>query len=233
MRAPLPLLPLLALAACSGGTRPAAPEVSVAPPAAIAVAMPRPPLNAAPNLTLPAQLADGSYATPNRDLSEAATVWHVRSALNVAVLTCPQSPMLAVQYNQLLRAHRASLAKAHSTLAVEYRGGDFDASMTRLYNYFSQPPAQAAFCPVATALLGQAATVPAAGFAGFARAALPQLEAPFIDFYRAYDAYRTDLALWRAGGSQTTAPRLAYDAREFLRDDAVTGGEPPRLVATR
>lgn len=226
MRAPLPLLFALPLAACSGGSRP----VDIAAPApapVIARPMPRPPASAAPNLTLPAQLADGSYATPNRNLSEAATIWHVRSALNVAVLGCPQGTALAASYNQLLRVQRDPFKRAHATLTAENR--NLDATMTRVYNYFSQPPAQRDFCPVATALLAKAVATPPADFADFAREALPQLDAPFIAFYRAYDAYRADLALWRTGAKP---PQIAYDNRDFLTDRTVTGGAREQ-IATR
>ncbi|RYD90269.1 MAG: hypothetical protein EOP61_29930 [Sphingomonadales bacterium] len=190
--------------------------------------MPKPPASAAINLKLPELLADGSYATPNRNLSDAATIWHVRSALNVAVLGCPQGTALAADYNQLLRIHRDPLKRAHSSLSAESR--DLDTAMTRVYNYFSQPPAQRDFCPVATALLSQSLTVQPADFASFARAALPQLDAPFIAFYRAYDAYRADLAFWRAGAQR---PQIAYDGRDFLRDAHMTGGERPKILATR
>lgn len=226
------LLPILSFAGCSDGARRVAPEAPVARPV-VAAPMPRPPFGAAPNLSLPMRLADGGYATPNRDLSEAATLWHVRAALNVAVLTCPQSPALVTHYNRLLSTHRGPLAKAHAGVTAEYRGGDLDAAMTRVYNYFAQPPAQHAFCPVAADLLSQAFAVPPADLAGFARRALARLDAPFVDFYRAYDAYRSDLALWRAGTTPDIAPQLAYDAEGFLRDDALTGRGPVRIAATR
>lgn len=236
MRVPVSLClsVILPLAGCSGGGRPEAPIKVAAPaPAPVAAPMPKPPNSAAPNLTLPARLADGSYATPNRDLSESATIWHVRSALNVAVLACPDGQALAAQYNRLLAVHRTGLAKAHSGLVAEYRGGDLDTAMTRVYNYFSQPPAQRDFCPVATGLLHRAVAVPPADLAGFAREALPQLDAPFIAFYRAYNAYRADLALWQTGRLRPSGPQIAYDGRQFLRDDTVLGGKRPQRLATR
>ncbi|RYY24467.1 MAG: hypothetical protein EOP62_16570 [Sphingomonadales bacterium] len=228
MRAPLTLLLALSVAGCSGGSRPAA-VVESAEVAPVARPMPRPPASASPNLTLPARLADGSYATPNRNLSEAATIWHVRSALNVAVLTCSQGTVLAGEYNQLLRVHRAPLKKAHADLSAEARGTDLDAAMTRVYNYFSQPPAQRDFCPVARALLAEAVVTPPSDLAAFAQAALPKLDAPFTAFYSAYESYRADLALWRAGEAP---PQIAYNDREFLSDDTVTGRESVR-IATR
>ena len=227
MRAPL-LFPLaLSAVACSGGPRPAVVAESVAPPPVIRP-MPLPPFGAAPDLALPARLADGGYATPNRDLSDAATVWHVRSALNVAALTCPDGAALAAEYNRLLRVHRAPLGDAHAALVAASRGRDLDAAMTRVYNYFSQPPAQRAFCPVAIAVLAEAVVTAPSGFGDFARTALPRLDAPFIAFYRAYDVYRADLASWRA---EAPLPRIAYDDREFRRDDTVTGGESVRIAA--
>ncbi|RYE01625.1 MAG: hypothetical protein EOP61_10715 [Sphingomonadales bacterium] len=230
MRAPLltSLLLVLSAAGCSRGTPVAGVVTPAAAPPPIARPMPVPPASAAANLVLPARLADGSYATPNRNLSEAATIWHVRSALNVAVLACPQSPALAATYNQLLRIHREPLKRAHASLAAE-KGADLDVAMTRIYNYFSQPPAQRDFCQTATGLLAEAVAVPPAAFAAFARDALPRLDAPFVAFYRAYDAYRADLALWRAGGAP---PQIAYDAHGFLGDNTLTGGGPAQ-IATR
>ncbi|MBX3565503.1 MAG: hypothetical protein KF730_13115 [Sphingomonas sp.] len=224
----LPVFLVLSVAGCARGSRPA--EIASPLPPPVARAMPVPPASAAPNLKLPDRLADGSYVTPNRNLSDAAVVWHVRSALNVAVLGCPQGQSLAANYNRLLQAQRGAFASAHRRLAAEYRGGDFDAAMTRVYNYFSQPPAQRDFCPVAADVLAQAIVAPPAEFDGFARAALLRLDAPFIAFYRAYDAYRADLAQWRAG---LQPPQITYEGGEFLRDDRLAGGAPAKILATR
>ncbi len=67
-------LPLLALAtACAGPERIAAPAPLPVPATAPApTAAPRAPDGAAANLTIPARLPDGSYATPNRSVSAAA-----------------------------------------------------------------------------------------------------------------------------------------------------------------
>lgn len=220
---------VLLIAGCSGTSRPVGLAERAAPPPVAVRPMPVPPSSAAPNLRLPERLADGSYATPNRDLSDAATIWHVRSALNVAVLACGD-PGAAPLYNQMLKAQRATFKAAHAGITADYRGGNLDTAMTRVYNYFSQPPAQRDFCPVATALLAQAVAVAPSEFRGFARMALPQLDAPFVAFYRAYDSYRADLASWRAG---SVPPQIAYDAAQFLRDDNVTGGGQVKILATR
>ncbi len=63
--------------------------------------------------------------------------------------------------------------------------------MTRLYNYYAQAPARAALCDTADRILAEAVTEPAESFAMFAAVRLPELDRSFTDFYRAYDAWRT------------------------------------------
>ena len=47
-------------------------------------------------------------------------------------------------------------------------------------------------------LAGRAATVKSADLDGFAARSLPSLERVFLEFYRSYDQYRTDLTAWQA-----------------------------------
>lgn len=183
--------------------------------------MPQPPRGAAPALMLP--------APPNRDLSPAASVWHMRAALNVAALGCPG---LAPAYNRLLAAQKRSFAEAYRALKREYPNpAAFDSAMTRLYNYFSQPAPQQGFCAVASRTLAEATAVAPARFGPFASAALIRLDQPFADFYAAYADYRSDLARWQAG--EREAPRLAYPAAVFMASDEVIGGGASAQVATR
>lgn len=181
-------------------------EVAVVPPpvvATIPVAAPAMPKGAYPGMVIPARLADGTYPTPNRGLSEAATLWHLRAALNVAALACrgPQEGAIVAGYNAMLGSQKPVLTRAEATLAAQYKagGGDwqdrYDDSMTRLYNFFSQSPARDAFCDAAAGVLAQSVGVPAEAMPAFAAQQLPVLEAPFTDFYRAYDA-------WRSGATQ-------------------------------
>ncbi|AXJ94985.1 MULTISPECIES: hypothetical protein [unclassified Sphingomonas] len=170
-----------------------------APPPAPAVAMPK---GAYPGMPVPARLADGRYATPNRDLTPAATVWHLRAALNVAALACRGGDAATIvnDYNALLTSQKAPLAAAQSRYAAEWKasGGDwqkrYDDAMTRLYNFFSQSPARDGFCRAAAATLSDAQTVTAADLPAFASGRLAVLEQPFTDFYAAYDAWRADRA---------------------------------------
>ncbi|MEP9400350.1 hypothetical protein [Sphingomonas sp. VNH70] len=230
MRTRLTLLFLGGVALLGGCSR-KLPEVAAVPqpgpPPVVARPMPKPPQGAAANLTIPAAMPDGGYATPNRALSTDATLWHLRSALNVAALQCDVAdPNGVAQYNRLIKVHAARLAAAHHALEAEYRrgGGDwqdrFDDAMTRVYNYFAQPPVRAQFCATAMPMLAQVADLPPGGLDGFANAGLASLDQPFVDFYRAYDAYRTDLAAWQAG----QPPKLAVDPQILIASSDVTGG---------
>lgn len=224
----LPMLALLpVLASCA--RKPV--EVVAAPPVAppVAVPMPRPPLNAAPTLNLPQPAADGSFATPNRGLTSAATIWHLRAALNVAVLQCakPGDPA-ETGYNAFLASHKADLAAAFKALEREYRSkagaqwqDTFDDSMTRLYNFYAQPPARAAYCAAAEPLIAEAAKTTAATLPAFAPGALAALDRPFTDFYAAYHGYRVELAQWKAGQAPSV-PRLMVDPQILVAGTDVT-----------
>jgi hypothetical protein len=224
-------LPLLALAAaCAGPERIAVPApLPVPAPVPTQAAAPRAPDGAAANLVVPARLPDGSYATPNRNVSAAAAAWHLRAAFNVAALNC-NDPALAPAYNRFLKAHRGALKAAHHALTREHGDASaFDPAMTRLYNYFAQPPVMAHFCATAAPLLHQVAAMPAAELQAVAPAALAQIDRPFTDFYARYDAWRVDLAAWRAG-TLVAAPRLAY-ATEVFRAETDIGGGTVTLAA--
>lgn len=229
MRILVPIVAATLLASCAKSPPPK-PVAATPAPTPGPTPIPQPPAGAAANLTLPAQRADGSYATPNRDLSSAATIWHVRVAFNVAALGCDDAGhRVSAAYNRVLKAQKKTFAQAHRALASEYGGAPaFDAAMTRLYNYFAQPPAQPGFCATARLLLDEAAAAMPAQFGAFAHKALPRLDKPFADFYAAYDGWRGDVSLWRAG---RWTPRLRYDSAVFVTDDQVTDGAAPRVVA--
>ncbi|MGR6329107.1 hypothetical protein ACU5AX_08585 [Sphingomonas sp. XXL09] len=170
---------------------------TVPAPAPVAVPLPR---GAYPGMPVPARLADGLYATPNRGLTPAATLWHLRAALNVAALACrgDDAATIVSEYNGLLTSQKSALAAAQTQYAAQYKaaGGDwqdrYDDAMTRLYNFFSQAPARAGFCAAAAATLADVPGVTPAELPAFAAGRLAVLEKPFTDFYAAYDAWRTD-----------------------------------------
>ena len=190
------------LAAC--GAKPA--PVAYVPPPPVVAAPVRPQFNLT-GIVAPQLLTDGTYLTPNRTVSPAGAIWHLRAGLNVAALACrgPQDYALAGQYNALIAAHRAELARAQAALTAEQGGvAGHDDAMTRLYNYYALPPAQPEFCRAAAALLAEAGYVPAGSLAPFALAAMPRIDAPFVAVFRAADA-------WRNPPVALAAPQVAVD----------------------
>ena len=190
---------LTAAALLSGCASRPAPIVASAPPPPVPVAVVPMPSGTYPGMPVPALLADGGYATPNRGISAAATVWHFRAGLNFAALGCrgAQEHAIIAGYNAMLSAQKPVLARAEATLAGEFRasGGAewrdaYDDAMTRLYNYYALAPARPALCATAERLLAEAATIAPDAFPAFAEARLPELDRAFTDFYRAYDAWR-------------------------------------------
>lgn len=191
---------LVTAAALSGCAKTPAPVAAAAP-----IPLPTPahvpmPAGTYANMPVPEVLADGSYDTPNRALSAAGNIWHLRSGLNFAALGCrgTQQATIVAGYNAMLSSQKSVLAGAERTLLVEYRnagGADgrarYDDAMTRLYNYWSFSAARQALCTTAARVLADAATVSQAEFAEFAAARLPELDRAVTDIYRAYDAWRT------------------------------------------
>lgn len=184
--------------------------VAVQPPE-VALQAPTLPPGATPGMLVPYRLADGSYPTPNRALSSAASLWHLRAGLNVAALSCRGAggDGIVAGYNAWLTQQKAVLARAQTTYAAEYKtqgGRDwqdrYDDAMTRLYNFFSQTPARPAFCAAATRAIAALGSADAATLPTVAVAQLKELDAPFTDFYRAYDA-------WRSGGTVVIASAAA------------------------
>lgn len=222
------LPPVSALALLAGcATAPPTP-VAVVPPAP-PVAPPAPmPAGGYPAMVIPAAFADGSYPTPNRALSGAAAIWHLRAGLNVAALACrgPDEALVVARYNALIARHKVALKTAEATLAAEYRLGGgaewrarYDQSMTSLYNFFSQSFARAAFCASATAILAETETVDDAALGGLAARSLPLLDRAFTDFYRAFD-------MWR--GTRPAAP-VTIAATMIAVPPPVAGPPIPRV----
>lgn len=208
------LLPLVALVAAGGCARkaPPPPVASAPPPAAmVPAAMPA---GARPGMAIPAHLPDGSWATPNRNLSAAGKLWHLRSALNVAALACrgPQEAAIIADYNMLLARQKPALAGAEAALSTEYRaaGGNwrdaYDDQMTRLYNFFAQDVARERFCAAAQDALAEVQVVPAAELPAFADQRLPRLEQPFTDFFAAYERWRANTMVPASAPRQVIAP---------------------------
>lgn len=219
----LPAVLLVSLAGCATHPRPIAALAPAPEPAEQRAVLVRP-AGASESLQLPPRLADGSFATPNRNLAPAAAIWHLRTGLNVAALSCrgPSEAQLLDGYHHFLAAYRPQLASAQRAVAVSHGTvGAFDAAMTRLYNYWALPPAQAGFCVAAAQVMADAAHVDAAALPGFAVQAVATLDRPFNEFFSAYAAWRDARAAgatFAATAPVAVAPErvaLAYDAAVF------------------
>jgi hypothetical protein len=133
----------------------------------------------------PARPAPPQALSPiHQDLAPHEQLWHVRAGLNVAALSCASrvGPAIITDYNAFLKAKQAPLADAYDQLSADYRakGGNWqralDADMTRLYNHFASPTAQAAFCDAAATEVKRAI---ATADGDWQTAALQRLDAPF------------------------------------------------------
>ena len=148
----------------------------------------------------------------HQNLDPLEPVWHLRAGLNVAALSCAQrvGPGIVTDYNAFLKAKKALLAEAYAALTADYRakGGNWqralDSDMTKLYNHFASPTAQAAFCDAAAAQVKRAIAATPDERHLWAEEALASLDRPF------------------------TTPQLAVAARGLLAmpvaEPAIPGG---------
>lgn len=197
---------------------------SVPPPKA-AVPRPQPPLGAIEQLRLPDSDGKGGYRTVNTGLSDTEAMWHLRSALNVAALTCDRTGKTGItaNYNKMLGHQRKALATAYKAEGARFGSASAtDAHVTQVYNFFAQPPAQPRFCAVATGIAAEAAALPAEKLAAFAPGALDRLATPFTDFYDAYARYKIELAAWEKGDHRPARAATAF---------AMAPATPPAMVA--
>lgn len=186
----------MAVAGCS--TQPTPPPRVVATLPSLKPPPPVMPPGGYAELDTAPQRPDGTYVTPNFDMSDAAAVWHLRGALNVAALGCDQAGGGIVDgYNAWLRGHRQVLDAAQTGYLHDWEQtgwwdwrNAYENQQTRLYNFYSQSPIRAAFCAAARVEIAKVGTIADADLPQFARAALVRLDQPFIDFFTGVDAWR-------------------------------------------
>ncbi len=127
-------------------------------------------------------------AVVSTSLPPLEALWHLRVALNVAALGCRDADesTTVASYNAMIRNDAGPLDAANAAITAHYKaqyGAAWESArerdMTKLYNYFAQPGAQAQFCATAKDTLARIAAVPGGDLPGFALAALPGLEEPF------------------------------------------------------
>lgn len=204
------------LAACA--TKPPPPPPPPPPPVEIVPYRPLPPLGATYTMRMPALGSDGRHMTVINGLSDDQRVWYFRSAWNVAALNC-----VGAEYQPILDGYKAFLinnAKALKGVNTRLEGTFVKAyptrsaaiaaretAMTIVYNFFALPPARSGFCQAGMQVASMAATTPKPTAVALA-ANFGLWEAPFENFFTAYDQYQRDSAAWdvrygaRYGASQ-------------------------------
>jgi hypothetical protein len=193
-------LTVAATAAMAAGLAGCAQPV-VTPPPVVATLPPPPPVMPSggySGLKIPDKRKDGTYVTPNFEMTDAAAVWHLRAAFNVAALACDNAGGGVLDgYNAWLIAHRPVLDAAVKQYMHEWEitgWGDwenaYESNQTRIYNFYSQSTIRVAFCAAARTEIGKMGAVADADLPTYARGALARIDKPFIDFYTAFDAWR-------------------------------------------
>lgn len=202
----------LAIVFALGAVSACAPAPVPVPPPPILVAppppprMPLPPSGASATMIIPAIGFDGVRMTPNRGISADENIWHFRSALNVAALTC-QGPVwgqIATNYNQMLKTHKSRLTQTDKSVDAQFKkqypGQNAlrlrDTKLTDLYNYFALPPVKTEYCDVALQKSQEVLAMPSSSLPEYAFGALGDVDAVFIRFFDAYAAYEAALADW-------------------------------------
>jgi len=189
-------LAMLALGETSASAAPAAPASVESTPY-----RPLPPNGAAYAMTIPPLGADGVRRTLNTGLDRDDTIWHLRSAWNVAALNCmgSQYKPILTGYAAFLKRYVKELAAVNKRIEATYRSpAAREAQNTKVYNYFATPAAMGSMCPVALAVANEWLKAPPSELAAFAKATLPRFDAVYLDFFAAYDRYRADSAAWDA-----------------------------------
>jgi hypothetical protein len=158
-------------------------------------------------MDLPPLGPNGLRVTINSDLDRDATLWHFRSAWNVAALNCQGAERDAITeaYGRYLKRFKTVLDRTNTALERRYRAQHPEARdamiareayMTRLYNYFAMPPVRADFCNVMATMARESLATPVTDPWAHSAAWLPRAEAAFQEFFRVYEQYRIDSAAW-------------------------------------
>lgn len=224
---------LAAVAACAPKPPPPSPPPPPPPPVEVVPFRPTPPMGAAYVMDVPQLGPDGRRITVLSNPSADERVWYFRSAWNVAALNCvgPTYQPILDGYGAFIKTHARPLKQVNDRINATYRK-DYsvardaikarEKTMTTVYNYFALPPARAAFCQSALAVANQALATPKYDPAAFAAVNFKSLEAPFDQFFAAYEQYQRDSAAWDAQyGPRYGASQPGYLAVQAAKARAI------------
>ncbi|WP_052505581.1 hypothetical protein [Novosphingobium sp. P6W] len=231
----------VALAALAGCAKAPPPPPPPPPPVVVIPPMPSPPMGAPLEMTVPPVAEDGQRHTVNYGISTSQTVWNLRSGYNVAALNCvePEFAPILEGYKRFLKTYDKSLDKASAEIDRSFKTLHKgraaivarESYQTQVYNFFSLPPVDAGFCKAAMELSTDLTTIEPSQFESYSYQGLAKLEAPFKEFFTAYEQYRADLAAWQsrygAGGLITVRPT----SEQTLAQPAVQAAPKPQASA--
>lgn len=167
---------------------------------------PQPPAGVDPAYQLPEKDSTGRFLTPNVGIGPLEMLFNVRSALNVAALSCVTSANTAPRdgYNRFLKLHKTVLANANTAINAKYRREHGsaglrvrDSRMTKLYNHYAYPPVKGAFCAKTARYLAAANAMPSKALETWALGALADIEQDFQDHFLRIEAFQAELAAWQ------------------------------------
>ena len=227
LRTGAPILGILILAACATKAPPPPPPPPP-PPVEISPYRPLPPSGATYTMVMPPLGADGRHRTVLRGLDEDQRLWYFRSAWNVAALNCvgPEYQPILDGYGAFLKGNVKTLRAVNARIDKKFRSDNPNGSesikareklMTSVYNFFALPPARAEFCQAAMQVAAMSAAMPKPDAMALA-ANFPLFEAPFENFFTAYDQYQRDSAAWDVRyGARYGASQPGYVAVQAAR----------------
>jgi len=196
---------LLALGVAACAAPPAPPPPVKAPPPPQVSRPPLPPTGVDPAYELPPKDPEGRFLTPNVGIGPLETLFNVRSALNVAALSCSTSANTAPRdgYNRFLKLHKTVLANANKAIDAKYRREHGsaglrlrDSRMTKLYNHYAYPPVKGAFCAKTARYLTAANAMASKDLETWSLGALADIEQDFQDHFRRIEAFQAELRAW-------------------------------------
>ena len=166
----------------------------------------------------------------------------MRSALNVAALNClsPEHANILPNYKLFLENFDGKLDDAQDKVEAEFREkygdrrtgrAELDNYMTKVYNYFTLPPAKEAFCDAALEMSNESVMVAPADLGSFSARALTRFEGVFEDFFRAFERYETNVATWdRLYGTPAGLYPATRPATQVAENDTVETGNGVRML---
>lgn len=179
------------------------------PPVEIIPYRPLPPGGAAYVMNIPSLGSDGLRQTIHRGISDDEKVWHFRAGWNAAALNCtaPEYSVINQTYNTFINQHQRTLVRVNNRIEEQYRKAEGsrraallarEEKLTKVYNFFSLPPARRQFCRTMLEMANNALAMPPTDPIAFALENFAILESPFNTFFADYETYERESAAWDA-----------------------------------